>query len=139
MDEKPDNAERRRWYQFGLRTLLIGVALLAVPCAYVGRQYQIVRERQSVRRFVVEHGGYFNNEEVATEPVPWIRRLLGDEAASYIELPDTNYFDRQIIREAFPEGKLIHMLDDDPKSRRAAGFQLQTELFPEDRYRGHDP
>ncbi len=32
-------------FQFRLRTLLIGVALLSVPCAYVGWQYKIVRER----------------------------------------------------------------------------------------------
>ena len=31
MDEKPDNAEpRRRWHQFSLRTLLVGVAVAGV-------------------------------------------------------------------------------------------------------------
>jgi hypothetical protein len=37
MDEKPDQPARRRmrWYQFSLRTLLIGVTLVAVACGYV--------------------------------------------------------------------------------------------------------
>ncbi len=38
---------KRRWFQFSLRTLLIGVTLLAVACAYVGWQAKIVRERRA--------------------------------------------------------------------------------------------
>jgi hypothetical protein len=34
---------KRRWFQFSLRSLLIGVALLSIPCAYVGWQAKIVR------------------------------------------------------------------------------------------------
>jgi hypothetical protein len=34
----------RRRFQFSLRTLLIVVTMLAVPCAYVGWQAKIVRE-----------------------------------------------------------------------------------------------
>jgi hypothetical protein len=42
MHEKPATAEprkkaRRRWYQFSIRTLLIGVMLLGLVCAYVVR------------------------------------------------------------------------------------------------------
>ena len=37
---------RLRWFQFRLRTLLIGVTLFAlIPCGYVGWQAKIVRER----------------------------------------------------------------------------------------------
>jgi hypothetical protein len=42
----PDQPSPRR-FQFRLRTLLIGVTLLAVPCAYIGWQLKIVRERQA--------------------------------------------------------------------------------------------
>ena len=34
-------------FQFSLRTLMIGVTLLAVPCAFVGWQAKIVRERKA--------------------------------------------------------------------------------------------
>jgi hypothetical protein len=43
---QPDAPKRkRRWFQFSLRTLMIGVTLLAMVCGYVGRQTKIVRER----------------------------------------------------------------------------------------------
>ncbi len=38
---------RRRWLQFRLRTLLVGVMLLAIPCAYVGHEAAIVTKRRS--------------------------------------------------------------------------------------------
>jgi hypothetical protein len=44
---------KRRWFQFSLRTLMIGVTLLAMVCGYVGRQTKIVRERtQFVERSI---------------------------------------------------------------------------------------
>jgi hypothetical protein len=48
MAETPTTTEpRRRWYQFRLRTLLIAVALLAVPCSYIAGQYRIVGMRRA--------------------------------------------------------------------------------------------
>ena len=48
MQTLPAKAEppkrKRRWFQFSLRTLLIFVALLAVPLAYIGWQSRIVRD-----------------------------------------------------------------------------------------------
>jgi hypothetical protein len=41
MQTEPPNADppkrKRRWFQFSLRSLMIGVTLLAVVCGYVGR------------------------------------------------------------------------------------------------------
>ncbi len=34
----------RRWYQFSLRTLLLGVTLAAVPLALVGRSLSLARQ-----------------------------------------------------------------------------------------------
>ena len=54
MEAEPIKAEpskrRRRRFQFRLRTLMIGVTLLALPCAYVGWQAKIVRERKAYLR-----------------------------------------------------------------------------------------
>jgi hypothetical protein len=51
MPDNPNTAEpwkpRSRWFQFRLRTLLVGMALLAIPCGYVGWQAKIVREREA--------------------------------------------------------------------------------------------
>ena len=51
MESEPPKADppqrKRRWFQFSLRTLMIGVTLLAVICGYVAKQVQIVRERKT--------------------------------------------------------------------------------------------
>jgi hypothetical protein len=51
-------SQPRRRFQFRLRTLMIGVTLLAVVCGYVGRQAEIVRNRRELasRPFVVGLG-----------------------------------------------------------------------------------
>jgi hypothetical protein len=36
-----------RRFRFRLRTLMIGVTVLAVPCAYIGWQAKIVREHEA--------------------------------------------------------------------------------------------
>jgi hypothetical protein len=51
MQTEPPKAEppkrKRRWFQFSLRSLMIGVAILAVICGYVGRQAKVVRDRKA--------------------------------------------------------------------------------------------
>jgi hypothetical protein len=53
MQTEPPKADspnrKRRWFQFSLRSLMIVVAVLAVPCAYIGRQAMIVRQRKVLR------------------------------------------------------------------------------------------
>ena len=39
-----------------MRTLLIGVAVLAIPCGYVAREVKIVRNRQAVRDRLKDFG-----------------------------------------------------------------------------------
>jgi hypothetical protein len=55
MPTEPPNAEpkrKRRWFQFSLRTLLIGVTLLAAACAYFAHYAAIVRQRKALREQV---------------------------------------------------------------------------------------
>jgi hypothetical protein len=51
METEPPKANppkgKRRWFQFRLRSLLIGVTLAAIPCGYVGWQAKIVRDRKA--------------------------------------------------------------------------------------------
>ena len=51
MKAEPPKADppkrKRRRFQFRLRTLVVGVTLLAVVCAYVAHQARIVRDRQA--------------------------------------------------------------------------------------------
>jgi hypothetical protein len=50
IEPTPNAAEpksRRRWHQYSLRTLLIGVTLAGLPCAYVAHEAKIVAERRA--------------------------------------------------------------------------------------------
>jgi hypothetical protein len=98
MNQKPNTADpakpRRGLFQFRLRTLLIVVmALLAIPMAYVGWQAKIVRERKA---WSEAHPGivmYLDDESFADEqppkdPLPLIRRRLGDRRAEYVRKSD---------------------------------------------------
>jgi hypothetical protein len=71
MDEKPKTAgpgkkPRRRWFQFKLRTLLIGMALLTIPCGYVSWQAKIVRERKALLVEIESEGGGFCSSKRTT-------------------------------------------------------------------------
>ena len=93
-------------FQFRLRTLLIGVTLLAVLLGYVGWQAKIVRERKAILREVTEMRGILIlasdvsgqaavvnlGQKRFKPPYPTISRLrawLGDDCALSIELPES--------------------------------------------------
>ena len=84
--------QARRRFQFRLRTLLIGVTLLAVPCAYVGWQTKTISERKASLDGMLKRGGialagisWPNGPPVAR--LSWIRERLGDQAMKWIVLP----------------------------------------------------
>ena len=117
MPAEPSDADppkRKRRFQFSLRTLMIGVTLLAVPSAYVGWQAKIVRDRKAVARWIEERKGELSGT-VTTPPdepyrpqVSWIRRVLGDKGVALISLPKpVSDDDRQRIKSAFPEADII--------------------------------
>ena len=79
MQTEPPKADppkcKRRWFQFSLRTLLIGVTVLAMPCAYVGwfakeERSRLARREESrtlvevqvleaaFKRYKTDHGEY---------------------------------------------------------------------------------
>jgi hypothetical protein len=93
---------KRRWFQFRLRTLMIGVTLLAGACGYVGWQAKIVRERTAWR----ESPKFFEplTIDTGTDSIPWIRRLLGDNQCLFLVADDAvSDADLDACRAAFPE------------------------------------
>jgi hypothetical protein len=96
---------KRRWFQFRLRSLLIGVTLLAVPMGYVGWQVKIVRERRALRENPQFCEPFFLTEDSqGTSALSWMRRLFGDvESVGFIA--DDNVTDAELerCRAAFPE------------------------------------
>src|ERR1700747_2520005 len=63
-----EKSQLRRRFQFRLRTLLIVVTLLAVPCAYVGWQAKIVREREAIANRILGLDGGDGEREGNNEP-----------------------------------------------------------------------
>jgi hypothetical protein len=99
-----DQPSPRRRFQFRLRTLMIGVTLLAAACGYVAWQAKIVKERKAVADLVQHYqvSVYWSSEVKRALPaasglriwqdgivlplreVSWLRRWLGDDAATFI-------------------------------------------------------
>ena len=111
MQTEPPNANppkrKRRWFQFSLRTLMIGVTLLAVACGYVGRQFEIVNERRAELNRVVNARlvGIAGNDEEGV--IPWSRRVFGDERVGSIKmLVGTDAAELDRLRVLFPEAKV---------------------------------
>ena len=112
MPTEPTKAEppkgKRRWFQFSLRTLLIGVMLLAVACAYVAHEKAIVDRRSELWRWLNQHGSQIRTD--GGMPVPegieqpsFLRRLLGDQTVLEVYLRQViSDDDLQRIKETFP-------------------------------------
>jgi hypothetical protein len=112
-----DQPKRRR-FQFSLRTLMVGVTLLAVPLGYVGWLAKIVRERKTMRRILeakqcsFHHASTFywfgpeGSGEMAT--VPLVRSWLGDEAMQRILVPGRDpSIDITAVVKLFSEARVI--------------------------------
>jgi hypothetical protein len=75
----------RRRFQFRLRTLMIGVTLLAIPCGYLGWQAKIIRERrEAAARYQTIRGrestfGPLHMLRIQRPPAPWPLRWMGEE------------------------------------------------------------
>jgi hypothetical protein len=123
MEAEPPNAappkRKRRWFQFSLRSLMIVVTLLAVPCANVGWQAKIVNERRRLLESVLLHQGVaypdlspsHSSGPLPDRSPPCIRRLMGDVWMDGI-YQDAKTSDEVLERVAttFPEAivKRIH-------------------------------
>jgi hypothetical protein len=112
METEPSNASppkrRRRWCQFRLRTLLIGVTVFCVVVGgYVGWQAKIVSKRRNELNRVVDARlvGIADNDEERV--IPWIRRVLGDQRVGSIKmLVGTDAAELDRLRVLFPEAKV---------------------------------
>jgi hypothetical protein len=106
-----------------LRTLLVGVTLLAAVCAYVAHEAEIVRERDAMRLDLKNLGWVAAGDP---KPLTFVRQWLGDEGYTTILLPRwTNAEFVEKVKAVFPESKVGHfdrtMFDFDhwPKARPA--------------------
>jgi hypothetical protein len=118
MDQKPNNAEpqkpRRRWFQFRLRTLLIGMGLLGIACCYVAHEWRIVEARKAIEARLGlgcetdwARRSLGVDADKAEEP-GFVRRLMGDRKVFIINYWWTKTSESEIkeIEKDFP-GTLV--------------------------------
>lgn len=74
---------RRRWFQFRLRTLLVGVVLIGSAFGYIGGEARIVAERERLRGVYIEMEWYNGNDD---ETIPLVRRWMGDQSYGCISV-----------------------------------------------------
>ena len=107
MQSEPPQADppnrKRRWFQFSLRTLMIGVTLLAVLCGWFGMKVERARKRHEAVEAIRKLGGYVhydyemdpNGFSLLLTPPPapdWLIKLLGIDFfadVAMVDLPGT--------------------------------------------------
>lgn len=95
MEAEPPK-RKRRWCQFSLRTLMIVMVIVAIPCAWLGKKIDRKRrEREIVSSIEALKGRVlFDYQEwpanLRSEPFgpAWLRSFLGDDFFSEIQLVD---------------------------------------------------
>jgi len=54
---------KRRWYQFSLRTLLIAVSIIAIPCALLGQKLERKRGERKALAALAEYDGQLKYDD----------------------------------------------------------------------------
>ncbi len=117
MQIEPPKADRpkrkRRWFQFSLRTLLIVIAIVAIPCAWLGSRIERKRKEREAVAAVEALGGYVWYDYQAAAPggppwaspaepygPAWLRSFLRDDFFSEVtgvSLQDANVSDADLV------------------------------------------
>src|SRR5437868_3353725 len=106
--------------RYSLRTLLLFVAILAIPLGWLGWQAKIVRERRATIDEIVAAGGQVTrkadlkymggqSQVVEVQPPPWYRGMFGDEAIAIIQLTSRNTSGVAEIEGLFPESLVYNL------------------------------
>lgn len=79
-----ENSERRRWFQFRLRTLLVAVLVLSLPLSWFAVRLERARKQRMIVKMIEERGGealyeYFFDPAGCKEPPLGLGKLLGED------------------------------------------------------------
>jgi hypothetical protein len=112
---------RRRWFQFGLRTMFVAVTLFSL---WLGWELKFIRDRRAFlaamddlritepQNSTSAFGlGFTWTDQSSGASIPFWRRWLGDEPQTVLALPSTSTeADRETAVKLFPEAK-VHRID----------------------------
>jgi hypothetical protein len=94
----------RRRFQFRLRTLMIGVTLLAVPCGFWARDYRLASERAEFRKTLINSAWSNGDDSVISS----FRQWLGDMPYHMVALPlESSREIRDRAKSLFPEAVIV--------------------------------
>jgi len=101
-------SHRRRWFQFGLRTLFVSVTIFAV---WLGWELKFIRERAAFLNDwnAIYYGGLMTGKPHLTNPngpISFWRRMLGDKALIWITLHRDNVDGIARAKKLFPEAEV---------------------------------
>jgi hypothetical protein len=103
---------RRRWFQFGLRTMFVVVAFFAI---WLGYQANWVRQRHDAQAWLDEHLSTIPPGAFLDPPIKlsWTLRLFGEEPKGvvFVVIDSKSDDDRQQIkrmRRLFPEAHFMN-------------------------------
>lgn len=109
------NARMSLRFQFSLSKLLIFIAIISVPCAWIAYNANIAHQRLAVRRTLglpgaclLEIGIYFDG--TTPRDVSWIRQAIGDWPATafwWDSSKDKSREALQRVHSLFPEAHII--------------------------------
>jgi len=109
-----------RWPRFKLSTILVLVALAALPMAWLSQEYAIVAKRKSLismierqpHAVVLREGNQFiphnHNPEKSAIEIPYWRRWMGDEKIVWVFLQPSL---REQAARIFPEAVVMPLGD----------------------------
>jgi hypothetical protein len=149
MQTEPSKAEppkrKRRWFQFSLRTLMIGTVVVAVIAGWLGRGIEHNRRESEVAKAVTSIGGtiFYDYERWgggwSRGPKPngpgWLRAILGENCFSevtFVGLSDTIVTDADLpaIEQNMSHLAHLKMLDVTRTKISAAGVKHLKAALP---------
>lgn len=96
-----------RYPRFSLRALLLVVFVVGGVGGWAGSAAFTVRTRTAMLGRIHAIGGW-SQFTSGDSSIPWIRRVMGDHAATILYLPiETPVADRRRIKEVFPEADIF--------------------------------
>ncbi len=98
----------RRWFRFRLRTLLIAVAVLAVPSAWVANQVHWIRQRQAVRQHSPPLPLHTMRSCFPKQAPSWLWLFREEGEWTIYWRPDSPYTKAHAMR-LFPEARLVEL------------------------------
>ena len=92
---------RRNWFQFRLRTLLIVITLLSIPCAWIGYSLKWVQERHEV--LSLPGTRIVSADDLTRVSLPIALQLVGEEGMAYLWVSKHDPITLDRARQLFPE------------------------------------